>query len=280
MSGDTSFAPQTQESQPGRQHELDPAPRSVKHQYKPSDKLAGRVAVITGGDSGIGRAVALMYALEGASVAFTYVPGEEEKDAQDTLEGLKEKKHASAKEPLAIPMDLQEDKNCKQVIDQVMDHFGQLDILVNNCAIQHYHEALEEISTDEWLQTYALPHMKEGASIINSTSINAYKGNAGLIPYSTTKGAILAFTRSLALNLATKNIRVNGVAPGPVWTPLIAASVPDPEKVAKFGEATTPMKRAGQPDEIATAYVFLASNDASFFTGQVLHPNGGAVVNA
>jgi NAD(P)-dependent dehydrogenase (short-subunit alcohol dehydrogenase family) len=291
MATQPKFPGQNQSEQPGAEHQMDPQPSSLRSKYKPSDKLKGKVALITGGDSGIGRAVAHHFAMEGASVAFTYLSDIEKKDADEVVQIVKESSVEGAKEPLAIQVDLGYDEHCKKVIDDVVKHFGTIDILVNNCAEQHYHGSLEEISSEEWERTfrtnihsyfyltkYALPHMKEGSAIVNSTSVNAYKGNSGLIPYSTTKGAIVAFTRSLALSVVGKGIRVNGVAPGPVWTPLIPSSA-TPEKVEKFG-STCPMDRAGQPDEIAPSYVFLASADASFFSGQVLHPNGGVVVNA
>ncbi|EFH68174.1 oxidoreductase [Arabidopsis lyrata subsp. lyrata] len=252
----------------------------------------GKVALITGGDSGIGRAVGYCFALEGATVAFTYVKGQEEKDAHETLQMLKKVKTSDAKEPIAIPTDLGFDENCKRVVDEVVNAFGRIDVLINNAAEQYESSSVEEIDEPRlervfrtnifsyfFLTRHALKHMKEGSSIINTTSVNAYKGNASLLDYTATKGAIVAFTRGLALQLAEKGIRVNGVAPGPIWTPLIPASFNE-EKIKNFG-SEVPMKRAGQPIEVAPSYVFLACNHcSSYFTGQVLHPNGGAVVNA
>ncbi|CAI5973439.1 unnamed protein product [Closterium sp. NIES-64] len=283
---------QRQGQQPGVQQKMEPQPSVTRKAYKPAEKLKGKIALITGGDSGIGRSVAHHFALEGAAVAFTYVSPREDKDAQETLRLLRDAQRPEHKQPLAIPVDLGHHDNCKEVVRKVAEHFGgNIDVLVNNAAEQHTHKTLEEISPEEWdrtfktnmhsyfyLSKYALPHMKEGSCIINTTSVNAYKGNASLLPYSTTKSAIVGFTRSLALMVVDKGIRVNGVAPGPVWTPLIPASFEE-EKVEGFGKQV-PMKRVAQPDEIAPSYVFLACDDSSYFTGQVLHPNGGVVVNA
>ncbi|KAG7014818.1 NADPH-dependent aldehyde reductase 1, chloroplastic, partial [Cucurbita argyrosperma subsp. argyrosperma] len=266
------FPPQKQQAQPGKEH--------------------GKVALVAGGDSGIGRAVCYCFALEGATVAFTYVKAQEDKDANDTIEMIKKAKHDSANNPLAIAADLGFDENCKRVVDEVANAYGRIDILVNNAAEQYKASSIEDIDEERlervfrtnifsyFLTTrHALKHMKEGSSIINTTSVNAYKGNAKLLDYTATKGAIVAFTRGLALQLATKGIRVNGVAPGPIWTPLIPASF-DEEETANFG-SQVPMKRAGQPIEVAPSYVFLACNaDSSYITGQVIHPNGGTIVNA
>ncbi|KAK6118570.1 hypothetical protein DH2020_047683 [Rehmannia glutinosa] len=285
------FPPQKQETQPGKEHLMDPTPQATTQEYKPSNKLVGKVALVTGGDSGIGRAVCHCFALEGATVAFTYVKGHEDKDASDTLEMLRKAKHADAKDPIAIPTDLGYDENCKRVVDEVVSSFGRIDILVNNAAEQYEAGSVEEIDEARLERVFrtnifsyfftvrhALKHMKEGSSIINTTSVNAYKGNAKLLDYTSTKGAIVAFTRGLALQLVEKGIRVNGVAPGPIWTPLIPASFTE-EESANFGKQV-PMKRAGQPVEVAPSYVFLASNvDSSYITGQVLHPNGGTIVN-
>jgi len=225
-------------------------------------------------------------------VAFTYVKGQEDKDATDTLKMLMQAKHSDAKDPMAAPTsDLGYDENCKRVVEEVVNNYGRIDILVNNAAEQYEAGSVEEIDEARlervfrtnifayfFMARHALKHMKEGSSIINTTSVNAYKGNAKLLDYTSTKGAIVAFTRGLALQLINKGIRVNGVAPGPVWTPLIPASFTE-EESASFGKQV-PMQRAGQPIEIATSYVFLASNvDSSYFTGQVLHPNGGTIVN-
>ncbi|XP_059651046.1 glucose and ribitol dehydrogenase isoform X2 [Cornus florida] len=286
------FPPQRQETQPGKEHLMDPTPQAATPEYKPANKLQGKVALVTGGDSGIGRAVCHCFVLEGATVAFTYVKGHEDKDAQDTLQMLKRVKSSDAKEPIAIAADLGFDENCNRVVDEVVNAYGRIDILVNNAAEQYKATTVEEIDEARlervfrtnifsyfFMVRHALKHMKQGSSIINTTSVNAYKGNAKLLDYTATKGAIVAFTRGLALQLVSKGIRVNGVAPGPIWTPLIPASFSE-EESANFG-SQVPMKRAGQPIEVAPCYVFLASNvDSSYITGQVLHPNGGTIVNA
>ncbi|KAK8589298.1 hypothetical protein V6N13_088147 [Hibiscus sabdariffa] len=284
--------PQKQDSQPGKEHVMNPVPQFSSPDYKPSNKLQGKVALVTGGDSGIGRSVCILFAKEGATVAFTYVKGQEDKDAKDTLEMLKKEKTAGAKDPMAVPADLGFDENCKKVVDDVVKAYGRIDILVNNAAEQYETSSVEEIDEERLLRVFrtnmfsyffmtrhALRHMKEGSSIINTTSVNAYKGNATLLDYTATKGGIVAFTRGLALQVVSRGIRVNGVAPGPIWTPLIPASFSE-EKTAQFG-SEVPMKRAGHPIEVAPCYVFLACNVcSSYITGQVLHPNGGTVVNA
>ncbi|XP_038714624.1 NADPH-dependent aldehyde reductase 1, chloroplastic-like [Tripterygium wilfordii] len=291
-SQDHQFPPQKQEAQPGKEHPMNPNPQFSIPGCKPSNKLQGMVALVTGGDSGIGRAVCQSFAMEGATVAFTYVKSQEEKDAEDTIQIIKKSKTSDAKDPLAIPADLGFDENCKRVVDDVVNAFGRIDILVNNAAEQYECDSVEEIDEQRlervfrtnifsyfFVTRHALKHMKEGSSIINTTSVNAYKGHAKLLDYTSTKGAIVAFTRALSLQLATKGIRVNGVAPGPIWTPLIPASFTEDE-VSKFG-SSVPMKRAGQPSEVAPCFVFLACNHcSSYITGQVLHPNGGTIVNA
>ncbi|XP_022862044.1 NADPH-dependent aldehyde reductase 1, chloroplastic-like [Olea europaea var. sylvestris] len=291
-SGGQEFPPQKQETQPGKEHAMNPTPQATNEEYKPANKLQGRVALVTGGDSGIGRAVCHCFALEGATVAFTYVKGHEERDAKDTLGMLMKAKHADAKDPMAIPADLGYDENCIRVVEEVVKNYGRIDILVNNAAEQHEANSIEEIDESRlervfrtnifsyfFMARHALKHMKEGSSIINTTSVNAYKGHAKLLDYTSTKGAIVAFTRALALQLVNKGVRVNGVAPGPIWTPLIPASFTEEETV-NFGKQV-PMQRAGQPIEVAPSYVFLACNvDSSYITGQVLHPNGGTIVNA
>ncbi|KAF7805128.1 NADPH-dependent aldehyde reductase 1, chloroplastic-like [Senna tora] len=291
MASGEQFPPQKQEALPGKEHAMNPTPQFTSPDYKPSNKLQGKIALITGGDSGIGRAVCNLFALEGATLAFTYVKGHEDKDAKDTLEMIKKAKTEDAKEPIAIPADLGFDENCKKVVDEVVKAFGRIDILINNAAEQYEAFSVEEIDEKRldrvfrtnifsyfFMTRHSLKHMKEGSSIINTTSVNAYKGNAKLLDYTATKGAIVAFTRGLSLQLVSKGIRVNGVAPGPIWTPLIPASFKE-EEVAEFG-GQVPMKRAGQPIEVAPSYVFLACNQcSSYITGQVLHPNGGTVVN-
>ncbi|CAH1418736.1 unnamed protein product [Lactuca virosa] len=286
-----NFPRQKQDTQPGKEHVMDPIPQFINPNYRPADKLKGKVALVTGGDSGIGRAVCYCFAREGATIAFTYVKGQEDKDAADTLKIINDSKTKDSQEPIAIPTDLGYDAHCKAVVDEVVGKYGRIDILVNNAAEQYMCKTIEEID-ENWLDRvfrtniysyffvtrHALKHMNEGSSIINTTSVNAYKGNASLLDYTSTKGAIVSFIRGLALQLAPKNIRVNGVAPGPVWTPLIPASFHE-EKTSKFG-SECPMGRAGQPYEIAPSFVFLASEDSSYFTGQVLHPNGGMIVNA
>lgn len=276
--------PQHQEQQPGLESEMTPKPQAEDPQHQGSGKLQGKVAFITGGDSGIGRAVAIAFAKEGADVAIGCL--NEHEDAKETQNRVKE----LGRNCISIAGDIGDETFCKSAVQQVVDTFGHLDILVNNAAEQHPQESIENISAEQLERTFrtnifsmfyltkaTLPHLKEGSSIINTTSVTAYQGNPQLLDYSSTKGAIVAFTRSLSKSLVEKGIRVNGVAPGPIWTPLIPATFPE-EKVESFG-AQVPMKRAGQPEEVASCYVFLASNDASYMSGQILHPNGGTVVN-
>ncbi|KAL2566990.1 hypothetical protein AAZV13_19G200100 [Glycine max] len=292
-SGENQFPRQKQDTQPGKEYLMNPPPQYNSPDYKPSNKLHGKVAVVTGGDSGIGRAVCNLFSLEGATVIFTYVKGQEEIDARDTLEIIRKAKTEDAKDPMAVAVDhLGYEENCKRVVDQVVNAYGSIHILVNNAAVQYESDSLEEIDDKRlemvfrtnifsyfFMTKHALKHMKEGSSIINTTSVTAYEGFAKLVDYSSTKGAIVGFTRSLALQLVSKGIRVNGVAPGPIWTPLEVASL-TVEEIVRFGSDVTPMKRAGQPIEVAPSYVFLASNIcSSYITGQVLHPNGGIIVN-
>jgi NAD(P)-dependent dehydrogenase (short-subunit alcohol dehydrogenase family) len=276
---------QHQNQQPGRESEMTPQPQAEDFKYQGSSKLRDKVALITGGDSGIGRAAAIAYAKEGADVAIVYL--NEHEDAEKTKQMI-EKEGRSC---LTMAGDVGDEKFCQQAVQQTVDQFGRLDILVNNAAEQHPKESIEEISAEQLERTFrtnifsmfyltkaALPHLKEGSAIINTTSVTAYKGSEQLLDYSSTKGAIVAFTRSLSQSLIKKGIRVNGVAPGPIWTPLIPSTFPE-DKVKEFGKQV-PMGRAGQPEEVAPSFVFLASDDSSYMAGQILHPNGGVVVNA
>ena len=267
---------------PGSQKSLRPQP--VSEDNRPgTGKLLNKVALITGGDSGIGRAVAILFAKEGARVAIAYL--NEHSDARETQQRV-----SAYSQCIIIPGDLSRQSHCKSVVDKTVKEFGSIDILVNNAALhweqtdflkitpkQLTHTFANNVFSCFWVTQAALPHMKKGSCIINTSSVTAYRGSGALIDYASTKGAIVSFTRSLAANLVKKGIRVNGVAPGPVWTPLIASSF-DREKVSTFG-SDVPMQRAGEPIEIASAYLFLASTDSSFYTGQFLHPNGGEIVN-
>ncbi len=279
----TQRPPQHQDQQPGIEAEMTPQPQKGVD-YTGSGKLKDQVAIITGGDSGIGRAVAVMYAKEGADVTIVYL--NEHEDAKETVQLVEQ----AGRRCLAIAGDIGEESFCQQAVQQTLEEYGKLDILVNNAAEQHPQDSLTNISAQQLERTFrtnifsyffmakaALPHLKQGSAIINTTSVTAYKGHATLIDYSATKGAIVAFTRSLSQSLIEKGIRVNGVAPGPIWTPLIPATFDD-EKVESFGQQV-PMQRAGQPEEVATSYVFLAASDSSYFSGQILHPNGGTVIN-
>ena len=271
---------QHQERQPGFENEMEPRPDFLGNLAGASQRLPGKAALITGGDSGIGRAIAVAFAKEGADVAIAYL--DEHEDAKETKQ-LVEKE---GRKCLVIAGDIGDEAFCQQVIAQVIEEFGKLDVLVNNAAEQHVQESLRDITAEQLEKTFrtnifsmfhltkaALDHLKPGASIINTTSITAFRGEPSLIDYSSTKGAILAFTRALSGSLAKEGIRVNGVAPGPIWTPLIPASFPA-EDVESFGSGT-PLGRPGQPDELAPGYVYLASDDSSYVTGQVLHINGG-----
>ena len=274
--------PKQEQEMPGIEEEMTPKP--VAERPKKARKLEGKTALITGGDSGIGRAVALLFAQEGADVAISYLS--EHRDAEEVKKGVEEE----GQKCLLLPGNIRDPKFCQQLVDDTIKEYGKLDILVNNAATQTEQKTLEDIGDEQLLETFetnifsmfritraALKHLKEGSCIINTTSVTAYRGSAELIDYSSTKGAIVTFTRSLAQNLADKKIRVNGVAPGPIWTPLIVASF-EGEKVATFG-SDVPLKRAGEPAEVAPSFLFLASEDASYMTGQVLHPNGGEIIN-
>jgi len=269
---------------PGTLAAMRDKPDHGEDSYQGNGRLAGKTAVITGGDSGIGRAVAIAFAREGADVLISYLS--EDTDAQDTA-GLVA---AAGRKAVLMPGDIAELKQCEAIADKAVQEFGRIDILVNNAAYQMTHDTIEEITDEEWTRTFdvnitamfrlvkaCLPHMGDGGSIINTSSINSDMPRPTLLPYATTKGAIANFTAGLAQLLANRGIRVNAVAPGPIWTPLIPSTFPE-DKVEKFG-GDVPLARAGQPEEVAPSYVFLASDDASYMTGQVLHPNGGSVVN-
>jgi len=275
------FPPQ-ELSEPGLESRMNPRPRYEAEEYRPSSKLKGKVALITGGDSGIGRAVAVIFAREGANVALVFLP-EEETDAARTRDEIERE----GREALLLPGDVTDPEFCRSSIDQVVKQFGQIDVLVNNAAYQKHRDSLDDISLEQWERTFrtnifgyfymakfALPHMNAGASIINTGSVTGLEGNKTLLDYASTKGAIHAFTKSLAQNLVDSGIRVNCVAPGPVWTPLNPAERSDDE-IEDFG-ADTPMGRPAQPEEIAPSYVFFASNaDSGYITGHVLPQLGG-----
>ncbi|KZM58307.1 NAD(P)-dependent oxidoreductase [Geobacillus stearothermophilus] len=280
----TTLPPQHQTRQPGLQTEMNPQPITIKDTYKGSGKLENRVAIISGGDSGIGRAVAVHFAKEGADVAILYL--NEHEDAEETKRLVEQE----GRRCLAMAGDIGDETFCKEAVKQTIEAFGKLDIVVNNAAEQHPQPNFLNITAAQLEKTFrtnvfgcffltkaALPHLKSGSAIINTASITAYEGNEQLIDYSATKGAIVAFTRSLAKALVGQGIRVNGVAPGPIWTPLIPSTFTS-DQVATFG-SNTPMKRPGQPCEVAPSYVFLASEEASYITGQMIHVNGGKIVN-
>ncbi len=282
---DPSFPPQQQDHQPGVETAMTPRPQIEGKNYRAAGKLRGKVALITGGDSGIGAATAIHFAKEGADVAITYL--EEQQDA-DHVRQLVEQQ---GRQCLTIAGDIGDEAFCRQLLNDTLAHFGRLDILVNNAAEQHSASTIEDIPVAQFERTFrtnifayfyltraALPHLREGARIINTTSVTAYRGSAHLLDYSATKGAIVSFTRSLSQQLAPRQILVNAVAPGPVWTPLIPSSS-SAEGIPQFGRSV-PLGRAAQPEEIAPCYVFLASDDSCYMAGQVLHPNGGEVINA
>jgi NAD(P)-dependent dehydrogenase (short-subunit alcohol dehydrogenase family) len=277
--------PPQKQPRPGIEQKMKPRPVFDYPDVRGSDKLKNKVALITGGDSGIGKAVAVLFAKEGAAIAIAYL--NEDRDAKETKKYIEQN---YGRPCLLIRGDLSREANCIRAVKQTVREFSRIDILVNNAALHYENESLEKLSTKELLKTFetnifscfwmtkaCLPFMKKGSCIINSSSVTAYRGSASLIDYASTKGAIVSFTRSLSSNLAKKGIRVNGVAPGPIWTPLIASSFKS-KKVAQHG-SDVPLERAGQPVEIAPSYLFLASSDSSYMTGQFLHPNGGEVVN-
>jgi len=283
--------PVQKQNLPGLQSKLDPAPQ-VDHLptpdggselYKAAGKLKGKKALITGGDSGIGRSIAVLYAMEGADSYIVYLP-EEESDAQETKKLVEQK----GQKCYLQAIDIRKKENCKKIVDDALKAMGGIDILVNNAAFQMMVEDIKDLSEEQWLKTfdtnihpmfylakYTLPHMKKGSSIINNASINAYIGRPDLLDYTSTKGAIISFTRGLSNQYVMKGIRVNAVAPGPVWTPLIPATMSE-DAIKQF---TAPMGRPSQPSEIATCFVFLASQDSASISGQTLHPNGGTIVS-
>lgn len=275
---------QSQHRQPGLESKMKPLPEFENSEYHGSGKLKGKAAIITGGDSGIGRAVAVAFAKEGCDIGIVYL--DEHKDAKITKEHIENEGQRCE----LISGNIREESFCKKAVDEINKKFGKLNIIVNNAAVQFPQKDITKITHQQLIKTFeinifsyfyvtkaALKYLEEGAAIINTTSVTAYRGSANLLDYSSTKGAIVSFTRSLASSLAKKKIRVNGVAPGPIWTPLIPSSFP-PKHVATFG-SDTPMGRAGQPEEVAPCYVFLASDDSAYMTGQILHPNGGEIVN-
>ncbi|MFC5469816.1 SDR family oxidoreductase [Cohnella suwonensis] len=280
----TSFPPQHQNRMPGIEQAMTPLPEAESPIYKPAGKLSGKVAIVTGGDSGIGRAVSIAFAKEGADVAVVYL--NEDADAEETKKQIE----AEGRRCLLLRGDVGMPEFCKHAVAQTVSVLGRLDTVVNNAAEQHPQDKLEQITPQQLERTFrtnvfgmffltqaAMPHLTAGATVINTTSVTAYQGSPTLLDYSATKGAQVAFTRSFSANVIGQGIRVNAVAPGPIWTPLIPSTF-DAQKVASFG-SDTPMKRAGQPDEVAPAYVFLASEDSSYMAGQVLHVNGGEIVN-
>lgn len=280
MKKPTKF-PKQKQSLPGNEHKMNPEPELIRKNYKGADKLIGKVALVTGGDSGIGASAVLHFAKEGADIALVYL--NETKDAKN----IQSQVEKMGRKCVLIKKDLISEINCNFCIQKCVKELGQLNIVVNNAAVQFSKETLAQISKKQLQKTFetniypyfyitkaALEHLKEGDSIINTSSVTAYRGSEHLVDYSSTKGAIVSFTRSLSAQLVTKKIRVNGVAPGPIWTPLIPASFDD---VTDFGQ-DTPMGRAGQPSEVGPAYVFLASEDSSYITGQFIHINGGEII--
>jgi NAD(P)-dependent dehydrogenase (short-subunit alcohol dehydrogenase family) len=276
--------PEQSQERPGQESQMDPQPVYDYPEQKGSGKLNGKIALITGGDSGIGRAVAILFAKEGADIAFSYL--NEEEDAAITKQAVE----GYGRRCIGLPGDIQDPQVCIDMVRQTVDEYGRIDVLVNNAAMHWESKTLEELPDEQMIRTFttnvyshfrvtraALPHMGEGSAIICTTSVTAYRGSKALIDYAATKAAIVGFVRSLSQNLQQRKIRVNGVAPGPIWTPLIASSF-DPKRVASHG-SEAPMERVGQPVEVAPAYLFLATSDSSYISGQVIHPNGGEIVN-
>lgn len=285
MNKNLKFPQQHQNEQPGSQKQMNPIPVTDDKNYRGSGKLNGTVAIVTGGDSGIGQAAAVLFAKEGADIITAFYS--EQEDAGETVKMVKD----TGRKCILVKCDLKQEASAKQVVDTAIKSFGHIDILVNNIAVQFPKNSIEDITEEQLINTFTtniysyffmtkavLPYMTSGASIINTSSVTAYKGNPTLIDYSATKGAIVSFTRSLALSLASRNIRVNAIAPGPVWTPLIVSSFSEQE-VTDFGK-DVPMGRAAQPVELAPAYLFLASKDSSYVTGQVIHVNGGVITES
>lgn len=284
-SASKKIRPPQQQKRPGTESKMKPVPVADYPDKPGSGKLNNKIALITGGDSGIGKAIAILFAKEGASVAIAYLS--ETSDARDTAKIIEQQ---YGRKCVLIKGDLSREKHCATIVKKTIQQFGRIDILVNNAAIHFENKDLQDISTVSlrktfdtniisffWVTKAAIPYLKKGSCIINSSSVTAYRGSAVLMDYASTKGAIVSFTRSLSANLAKKGIRVNGVAPGPIWTPLIPSSF-KAEKAAKHG-SDVPLQRAGQPVEIAPCYLFLACDDSSYMTGQFLHPNGGEIIN-
>lgn len=283
MAEKEKIRPKQEQDKPGKESELKPIP---KHEPKGrgSDKLKDKVALITGGDSGIGRATAVLFAREGADIAIVYLS--EDDDADET----KKEVEKEGRRCLLIKTDISKEGNCKKAVDKTLEEYNKIDVLINNAGVHWENEEIEDITTDVltktfetnfyscfWMSKFTIPHLKEGSTIVNTTSITAYRGSGHLMDYAATKGSVLAFTRSLSQSLIPKKIRVNAVAPGPIWTPLIASTFED-DDVAKFG-SDTPMGRAGEPNEVAPCFLFFACDDSSYLTGQTLHPNGGNILN-
>lgn len=276
--------PEQEQRRPGMENNMKPVPETAPRQTSGGGKLRNKIALITGGDSGIGKAVALLFAKEGAHIAISYLS--ETKEAKQTQKLVKQ----YGVNCIIIKGDLSKEANCQKVIKEIISEFGQIDIVVNNAGLHWECDSIEKLSSKQllktfqnnffsyfWITKYAIPYLAKGSTIINTSSVTAYRGSPSLLDYSATKGAIISFTRSLSLQLIDKGIRVNAVAPGPIWTPLIVSSF-DRKKNSEFG-SDSPMERAGMPNEVAPSYLFLASEDSSYINGQVLHPNGGEIIN-